>query len=310
MAVVGTVMIGIMAFFIRESRPNRILHAHVQVLGKRYSHDNLSIQHPDHALSLLEFLTVMIARPVGLFFTEAIVFLITIMCGTVYALLYLFSEGIDLIYMNGFHFSKTDSSRVFLAISLGLLPSLLVRIFDTCIASKRKRQGRCLLPEDKLLGFVIAAPVLAFALWWFAWTVPPKMLVSPWFSMAAFIPLGFATNEFDQVLSGFLCDTYSTIAGSANAPLSFVRAMLCAVFPLFAGNLFRKVGNNGAVSVLAGVATLWCGAAWAFWKHGRSIREGSRWVKANAATLQEEVGLVERKGRVGEKRSNKRGGRG
>jgi hypothetical protein len=228
----------------------------------------------------------MIARPIGLFFTEPIVFLVTIMCASVYALLYLFSEGIDLVYTAGFGFSSMTSSLVFLAISVGLLPSILVRLFDGNIAAKRKKQGRSLLPEDKLLGFLIAAPINAIALWWFAWSIPPRVgNVSPWISIVALVPLGFAANEFDQVLTGYLCDTYSTIAGSANAPLAFLRAILSAAYPLFATKMFAELGNNVAVSILAALATMYCVVAWAFWKYGKAIREASPWVKANAATL-------------------------
>jgi hypothetical protein len=229
----------------------------------------------------------MILRPIGLFFTEPIVFLITIMCGTIYALIYLFTEGIDLVYISGFGFSTKTSSLVFLALSIGILPSLLVRILDYSISGKIKKQGRPLVPEDKLMGFLIAAPINAIALWCFAWSIPPRVgNVSPWISIAALIPIGFATNEFDQVLTGYLCDTYSTIAGSANAPLSFFRAMLSAAYPLVTAKMFTKLGNNVAVSILAGLATLYCGVAWAFWKHGKAIREASPWVKANGAALQ------------------------
>lgn len=287
MAAILTFIIGAMAFFIRESRPNYILHLYVQKLGKKYTYNNLSIEHLDHAPTFQEFSRLMIARPIGLFFTEPIIFLVTIMCGSVYALLYLFTEGIDFIYTAGFGFSNTSSALVFLAISVGILPSLLVRMFDSFIAGKRKKQGKSLLPEDKLLGFLIAAPINAIGLWWFAWSIPPRVgNVSPWISIVALIPLGFATNEFDQVLTGYLCDTYSTIAGSANAPLSFLRAFLSAVYPLFATAMFTKLGNNIAVSILAGLATLYCGVAWAFWKHGKAIREASPWVKANAVALQ------------------------
>jgi hypothetical protein len=282
-----TIAAGLLSYFIRESRPSRILHLYTQKLGKAHGYDNLSNEHPDHAPTFQEFSRLMITRPVGLFFTEPIVFLITFMCGTVYALIYLFTEGLDFVYTASFGFTTLQSSLVFLVIAIGLLPCVLVRLFDGSIAFKRKKQLRPLLPEDKLLGFFIAAPINAIALWWFAWTIPPKASgISPWVSILALVPLGFATNEFDQALTGYLCDTYSTIAASANAPLSFLRAILSAVYPLFATKMFSGLGNNLSVSVLAALATLYCGVAWAFWRHGKAIREASPWVKANSAALQ------------------------
>lgn len=190
------------------------------------------------------------------------------------------------MYHEGFGLSIQTSAVIFLTLMIGLLPSLLVRIYDYHLAGKRQKQGRVLKPEDKLVGFLIATPVNAAALWWFAWTIPPHAgHLSPWVSIAALLPLGFATNKFDQVLTVYLCDTYTSIAGSAAAPLSFLRAMLSAAYPLFATKMFTRMGNNPAVSVIAGVATLYCVAAWAFWKHGKKIRAKNPWVMANAAAI-------------------------
>jgi hypothetical protein len=150
-------------------------------------------------------------------------------------------------------------------------------------------------PEDKLRGFFIAAPVYAIGLWWFAWTIPPKVYnVSPFISMAALIPIAFATNEFDHVLSSYLTDAYGPIAGSANAPLAFLRAILSAVFPLFGGDMFQSFGSNHAGSLLAGFATLYCGVAVAFWWKGEQYREKSPWIKNNAALLRERQAENER----------------
>lgn len=140
---------GLLSYFIRESRPSRILHLYTQKLGKAHGYDNLSIEHPDHAPTFQEFSRLMITRPVGLFFTEPIVFLITFMC------------GLDFVYTASFGFTTLQSSLVFLVIANGIL----VRLFDGSIAFKRKKQARPLLPEDKFLGFLIAAPINAIALW-------------------------------------------------------------------------------------------------------------------------------------------------
>jgi hypothetical protein len=272
---------------MRESRPNRILCRYVKDLELTHDTRVLSVQDIDHIPNFREFSRLMITRPIGLFITEPIVFVVTITCASAYSLIYLFTEALDLIYVTGFGFGRTESALVFLAISVGVFPSILTRMFDMKIATQKKKQKQPLIPEDKLLGFLIAAPVMALALWGFAWTIPPRVgQISPWISIIALIPVGFATNEFDQVLSGYLCDTYSTIAGSANAPLAFLRAMLSAAYPLFAAHMFSGLGNNVAGSILATLATLYCLVAWAFWQYGSKIREASPWVKANAGTVQ------------------------
>jgi hypothetical protein len=82
-------------------------------------------------------------------------------------------------------------------------------------------------------------------------------------------------NSTDNVLSGYLCDTYASHAASANAPMAFLRAMLSGIFPLFGQQLFIKLSLNNALFILAAVATLYCGVAILFGVYGKQIRERS-----------------------------------
>ena len=94
--------------------------------------------------------------------------------------------------------------------------------------------------------------------------------------MSALIIVGFAASEFDYVLSGYLTDTYGSWAASANAPLQIMRALISGALPLFGTAMFENVGNNGAASIIAGIATGYCVVAFGFWKFGRRIRGRSR----------------------------------
>jgi len=165
---------------------------------------------------------------------------------------------------------------VVLAIALGVLLASLPRIYDYRVIALRKRQKKPLEPEDKLFGLLVAAPVLAGGLWWFAWTVPPLTNgISPWISIASLVLIGFSTQEFDNLLSGYLCDCYASYASSANAPMAFLRAILSGTFPLFGRQVFEELGSNMALFILAGVATVYWGVAILFGIYGKKIRERS-----------------------------------
>ena len=186
--------------------------------------------------------------------------------------------------------------------------ALFVRLWDVHVSRRRKRQSRELvrqlhyqkelvqptnsaqIPEDKLMGFFLAAPIQAIAFWWFAWTIPPSgKHISPLASIAAIVPMGFAINEFDHVLTGYLVDTYTTIAGSACAPLAFMRAMFSAASPITGSAMFHEYDNNHAASVLAGLTTAYCGvAAWFYFK-GKHMRANSRWVRAHSLVNEPQV---------------------
>jgi len=97
------------------------------------------------------------------------------------------------------------------------------------------------------------------------------------------IPIGFAINEFDYVLTGYIVDTYTSVAGSACAPLGFIRSMLGPAFPIIGEKMFNDMNENIAASILAITATAYLGIAVVFYFYGRSFRLASPWVKAEAA---------------------------
>jgi hypothetical protein len=75
------------------------------------------------------------------------------------------------------------------------------------------------------------------------------------------------------------------VAGSALATLSFFRAILIAVYPLFAPARYDNLGNNFAGSVLAAIATVYCFVAGLFWKFGRKVLERSPWVRVKRGSV-------------------------
>jgi uncharacterized membrane protein len=169
---------------------------------------------------------------------------------------------------------------ILLFVGVGLVSSAGTRFYDRHVARTYRRLSRPLTPEAKLTGFVIAAPVLAGSLWIFAWTIPPLVHSAPWIiSALALIPLGYATNEFDTVLAGYLADSYTAYVASAFTSLAFLRAFLSAAFPLFTEQLFGGLGNNFAGSILAGIATLFCIVPVLLVKYGKELRGRSRFAR-------------------------------
>lgn len=73
MAAGVTLALGILAFFICESRPDRILRLHVEKLKKQYDYESLSAQQGDHASKTTkDFTQLIITREAKLFFTEPV----------------------------------------------------------------------------------------------------------------------------------------------------------------------------------------------------------------------------------------------
>ena len=265
--------------FIRESRPSQLLERQIAALRKQTGIEDLTHDNPDHTPDLRTFLLVTLVRPVRLFFTEPIVFVTSTLSGVAYGLIYLFTAAIPIVYAS-FGFSEKQASLTFLAICLGILCSLLTRFWDHIIFLRRQRAHQPLEPEDKLTGFALGSPILAIGLWWFAWTIPPKVLGIPWeVSAASLILVGYATTEWDTTLSGYVADSYTIYSASGIAAMAFLRALLCAIFPLFADSMFINLGSNVAITILAAASTLFCLAPVIILRYGRAIRERSPFAK-------------------------------
>lgn len=264
---------------MKESRPAQILRQEIQRIERQTGFVGLHADAADRSVDVKTFCQTSLLLPVRLFFTEPVVFLTSVMAATVYAVIYIFPEAFSIVY-GQFGFDERQLSLVNLAVMVGVPFTFLPRIFDIQVSRKRQKHQEPEEPEDKILGFLVAAPVLAAAFWLFALTVPPlRSNISPWVSIASLVGIGFSTVEFDTVLSGYLADSYGSHAASANAPMSFLRAILSGVFPLFGGHMFSSLGSNHAMFILAGVATLYCGVALCFARYGKRIRQRSRFAQ-------------------------------
>lgn len=294
MFYVYAIIIGVITgflFLIRESRSSFLLVNEVEILRHEIPHIPAALTH-DHSLNLQSFLQESLSRPIELFFKEPIIITISIIISSVMSLIYIFSEALQPIYQS-MGLSSPQASLIFLALALGTCLSAFTRILDSHIANQRKARGLPIRPEDKLVGMVIGAPCLAVGLWWFAWTIPPKLQGMPW--ILPTIPLilvGFAMTEVDTVLYGYISDSYLNYSASASAAVAFMRGILCGTFPLFTPQMFDALGANVAGSLLAGMATVFCIIPPLFMCYGEKIRRRSRFARYSWE-IQEEMGKHE-----------------
>ncbi|KAI9715439.1 MAG: hypothetical protein M1812_005915 [Candelaria pacifica] len=260
--------------FLDETRPSLLLKQQALALERDSGH-TLNILNPDHVPHVRAFVQLSLTRPLRLLFTEPIVALISVMGALSFGLIFFLTEALPVVYAS-FGFTAEQASLAFIPIGLGLFLSASVRFYDHRLVKKRQQQGRNLVPEDKLVGFAIAAPLLAISLWAFTCAVPPLASHVPWvFSMLVLVPAGFAANEIACTLAGYLADSYTTYAASAFAAYLLLRSSSCAVLPLFAHQMYVRLGPNVASSIIAGFATVCCLCPFVLLRYGRKIREAS-----------------------------------
>ncbi|CBF83895.1 hypothetical protein AN2841.2 [Aspergillus nidulans FGSC A4] len=283
-AIVSAVVFALM-LLIRESRPTTLLARRFEDLKSRLQEDNIDIKmdipSQDRIRNIHELVQTIIIRPTKLGVTEPIIILVAVLSASAWGMLYLFTESFTVAY-GGFGFSSRATSLPFLALIPGIITSGLCRHWDHHRLNKREKQGQGPVPEDKIDGFVVAAPALAIGLWIFGWTVPPIVHVHWIGSMFGVALIGFAATEFSYTLSGYLADAYTVYAGSAMAASSVLKAIASGCLPLFAYPMYSGLGSNVATSIIAALGTVYCITPWVFVKYGLRLREKSPFARYSA----------------------------
>lgn len=148
-------------------------------------------------------------------------------------------------------------------------------------------------PEERLKPLMLAAPLFAVSFFWFGLTgnYVSISIASPilaivllgfcilfmFLSVSVFSSLSFPSLlMYFQKIFNYLIDTYLASAASALAINTVVRSAFGAGFPLFASQMYAKLGIIGASCLLGGLAIVFMPAPFIFYKYGRKIRERSK----------------------------------
>ncbi|KAK2022510.1 fluconazole resistance protein 1 [Colletotrichum zoysiae] len=267
-AALVTACVACLLFTIKESRLSVLLLRPSSVTTQVTRDPTLLARTPNRREKL------DLLRPLRLLVTEPIVFLVSVVTAVSFGLIYLFTDVLPLIYLDP-AFSASPTNASFLTIGLGTLLSVCTRGYDIYILARRSAQNLPVTPENKLGGFVLGSPLLAISLWWFAWTIPPFIVLHWAIPTAALILTGYALNELNYVLAGYLTDCYQQYAASSVGAMAITRSLFSATFPLFGTALFRSLGYNVASTVLAIVATVLCIVPPLLLRYGVMLREKS-----------------------------------
>ncbi|KAH6650667.1 major facilitator superfamily domain-containing protein [Chaetomium tenue] len=266
---------------VRESRPSQVLKRKIEVLEAKGGVGSLEWFNPDDAPDARALLQLVVVQPLKLLGTEPIVIMVTVIGAVSSGIIYLFTESLPDVYLSmSAGFTPATASMVFLAFLPGIALGFLPRLWDQRAVRQALRRGERIQPEDKIMGFAVAAPALAIGLIWFSWTIPPAAPQVHWLvPTAALVLVGFAVNEMSYTLSAYLTDAYLLYAASAFCGLAFVRALVSGIMPLVANRMYPALGANIAGTVVACFALVFCLAPWVLFRYGRVLRQKSPFAK-------------------------------
>ena len=267
----------IAVFTLPETFAPVLLQRRAKRLRKETQNPHLCAPLDKKKPTMSEIVTKYLFRPARMMIGEPVLSLFTLYLGLVYGLLYLsfFAYPIS--------FGEVRNWRHPGIAALPLLSVLLGVIIGCCAAayftrttfSRRARERGRVLPEDRLIPMIFAAPILPAGLFWFAWTSSPNISWIPQALAGSFIGISIIVIFLQGI--NYIIDVYTRYANSALASNTFMRGIFGATFPLFAADTFHNLGVAWATSVLAFLTLAMVPIPLLFYRFGARIRANSKY---------------------------------
>ncbi|KAM0326302.1 hypothetical protein ACHAQA_006900 [Verticillium albo-atrum] len=221
-------------------------------------------------------LGVFLIRPFQLLFQELIVLLISAYMSVLYGLLYMFFVAYPIVYQKGKGWSAGSTGLMFIPIAVGVLCSAacapMVNKHYLKLVAKHNGHPPA---EVRLVPMMVSCWFIPVGLLIFAWTSYEDVhWIGP--ALGGF-PVGFGFIFLYNSANNYLVDSYQHQAASALAAKTCIRSFWGAAVVLFTEQMYDRLGDQWASTLLAGIGLLCCGIPFLFWKYGARIREKSKY---------------------------------
>lgn len=187
-------------------------------------------------------------------------------------MVYLFNEAFPLVFgPTGHGFNTGEQGLCFLGLCFGSIVGAILHPLQERYYLRRVREnGGKPVPEARLWLARGGAFLLPISLFWFAWTsyksvhwiVP--IIASGFFGLGIYIVILAILN--------YVVDSYQTFSASALAGVILVRNVVGAGFPLFATQMYERLGNEWASSLLAFLSIIMIPIPWIWFMRGEALR--------------------------------------
>ena len=196
----------------------------------------------------------------------------TIYSSLVYSILYLIFEAYPYSFQVIRGWESGIGSLPFIAILGGIVICCVYIAVDTKTRFQQalKRSGKMVLPEARLPPMIIGSIILPMGLFWFAWTSNPSISWVPQVLSGIFIGCGIFLVFLPSQI--YIIDVYLLNANSALAASACARALMAAGFPLFATQMYERLGVDWATSLLGFICVVMIPFPVLFYMYGEKLR--------------------------------------
>ena len=275
----GTIIAGVSLVFLcflPETHGQAILRKRAKRLRREGNEPNIFAAIELEKKGARQLLTVILARPLRMILTEAIVMTTCLYLSLIYAIFYLFFEAYPLIFQGIYHFSIGETGLTFLAIGVGSISACFIFVAYDNVLRRAKALDRpwSRVEEYRRIPLACLGGVLiVVSLFWLGWSAKTQV---HWFipTMAG-TPFGIGFMLIFMALLNYVTDAYEVYAASAVGATSMCRSIFGAVLPLAARPMYDRLGIPWASSLLGFASLAMTIIPFAFIRYGARIRARS-----------------------------------
>ncbi|KAH7876957.1 MFS general substrate transporter [Lentinula edodes] len=216
-------------------------------------------------------------KPIQFLFTEPIVQVFALYMAVLYGVLYLSLTTFVQVFTDLYGENSGIAGVHYLAIALGSTVGgqIGARVLNTIYRRLKARNGGVGTPEMRLPLLMVSATTLPIGLLIYGWTAEARLF---WLipDLGVFIySIGIGGNW--TCIQTYLVDNYALHAASAISGVVSFRAFAGFGFPLFADELYGKLGYGWGNSILALIClVIGCPAPFMFYRYGPQLRAWSK----------------------------------
>ncbi|GJE92265.1 MFS general substrate transporter [Phanerochaete sordida] len=273
------VELAFIVLLVPETYVPAILKRKAQILRKTTGDNRYWAPLEKRERSLLHSVAMSCYVPFKLMALESMALLLNLWAALILGIQYLTFQAFPIIFEDGHHFNVQSTGMSFIGMGLGLLLGLACQpIINIFLRKQKIKYNGNPPPEIRLVIGMWGAVLIPISLFWLAFTTYPHVhWIVP---IIASVPFGIGILFCFSTIFTYLVTAYRPIAASAMSSNTFVRTSFAAAFPLFAGQMYHRLGTVGATALLAGLTTLAAPIPFVFYKIGARLRARSRFTGA------------------------------
>lgn len=230
---------------------------------------------PPARQSFKEQYATSLTRPWIMLFTEPILFTLGLYSAFVWGILYLDFTAYPVVFREIRKWSEGTAGLSFLGIGIGMVIATASSPWINDVHTHYAQKLGGTKPEARLPHLIVLAWLIPVSSFWFGWTANPPI---HWIvCITSGIPFGIGFVTLFLGTNAYLADCYGRFSASALAANAVLRSLFSAVFPLFARQMYIKLGTPWASSVLGFIALAMAPVPWLLYTYGPKLRGWSKY---------------------------------